>query len=59
MAFTTAGFLEVAIKGWPEWNLFELVTTVFHSNPLTKELQGHEFYSHSEPNLYNCFSFTF
>ena len=21
MAFTTVGFLEVAIKGWPEWNL--------------------------------------
>ena len=41
------------------WVEFELVTTAFHSNPLTKEPLAHEFYSHSEPNLYNCFSFIF
>ena len=46
MAFTTEGFLEVAIESWREWDLNP--RPLNSAQPLEPaELSGHEFNSHS------------
>ena len=47
---------EVAIETWPEWDLNPRPLNSFKML-WTTELSGHEFNSHSEPNLYSYSSF--
>ena len=52
MVFTTGGIFEVAIESWPVWDLNpQPLNSVQTLQPT--ELSGHEFDSHSEPNLYS------
>ena len=50
MVFTTEEFFKVAIESWREWDLnLRPLNSVQTLYPI--KLSGHEFNSHSEPNL--------